>query len=114
MTPRAVLAWCGSCESSSARIRYFFSDTEPRLVGRPLDSVTERQARPRILREQEVAVEVDVVAQARDLRGRSDSEPRLDHAAEHDTEVERARSVRDPNGLTDATGLRELDVDTVR
>ena len=55
-----------------------------------------------------------MVAQARDLRGRSDPETRLDHAAEHDTEVERPRSVRDPHGLTDSTGLRELDVDTVR
>ena len=40
--------------------------------------------------EQQVAVEVDVVAQARDLRARRDREARLVHAAEHHPEPERA------------------------
>ena len=37
-------------------------DTESRLVGGKLDAVDELHARPRVVREQEVAVEVDVVA----------------------------------------------------
>ena len=84
------------------------------MVGGPLDSVVELHAGPRVFGEQEVAVEVDVVAQARDLCGSCDAETRLDHAAEHDAEVERARRVCHAHGLADAAGLRELDVDAVR
>src|SRR5438093_4602636 len=113
MTPRAVLAWCGSCENSSARIRYFFSDTESGVVGGPLNSVAELDARPRVFRKQQVAVEIDVGAEARDLRGRGDAEARFDHAAEHDAEVERARRVCHAYRLADAPRLRELDVDAV-
>ena len=65
-------------------------------------------------REQDVAVQVDVVEEARDLRARGDPEARLDHAAEHAAEPERAGSVHHPNGLTDPARLRELDVDPVR
>src|SRR6266516_215724 len=114
MTPRAVLAWCGSCENSSARIRYFFSDTESWLVGGPLDSLAELHTRPRILRKQDVAVKIDVGAEACDLRGRSDTETRLDHAAEHDAQVECARRVCHAYGFADTAGLCEFDVDAVR
>ena len=40
--------------------------------------------------------------------------PRLDHAAEHHAEAERARGVRHPHRLADPARLRELDVDPVR
>ena len=42
------------------------------------------------------------------------AEAGLDHAAEHDAEAERARSVRHPHRLADPARLRELDVDPVR
>src|SRR5215212_7778741 len=105
MTPRAVLPKCGSPLRPSARIRYRIPDTQPRLLRRNLHAVDELDARPRIVREQEVAVEVDVVAQRCDLRPRSDPEPRLDHAAEHHSEPERARGVNHPHRLADAAGL---------
>ena len=43
-----------------------------------------------------------------------DPEARLDHAAEHHAEPERARGVRHPHRLADPARLRELDVDAVR
>jgi len=72
------------------------------LVGRPLDSIAELDTRPRVVRKQEVAVEVDVGAEARDLSSCGDAETGLDHAAEHDPEVERARCVRHAYCLADA------------
>ena len=90
------------------------ADAQTRLLGRQLDAVDELDPRPRILREEQVAVEVDVVAEARDLRGGGDAETGLDHAAEHDAEAERAGRVRHPHRFADAAGLRELDVDPVR
>src|SRR5438552_19074111 len=88
-------------------------DTEPRLVRCELDAVHERDARPRVVREQEVAVEVDVVEEGRDLRAGRDAEPRLDHAAEHAAEPERARGVHPSYRLADPRGLRELAVGPV-
>src|SRR5438132_935639 len=64
--------------------------SESWLIGRQLDAVDERHARPRVVREQEVPVEVDVVEERCDLRRGGDAEPRLDHAAEHAAESERA------------------------
>src|SRR5437763_6019885 len=81
---------------------------------RSLDAVDEIDAWPRIVGEQEIAVEVDVVHQACDLRAGGDPQARLDHAAEHQPEVERACGVRHPHRFADAAGLRELDVDAVR
>ena len=43
--------------------------------------------------DQQVAVEVDVVHERRELGRRRDAELRLDHAAEHDAQAERARRV---------------------
>src|SRR6266496_6473072 len=114
MTPRAVLPKCGSPLFPSARTRYRVLDTESRGLGWKLDAVDELDARPRVLGEQEVAVEVDVIAEGRHLRARCDAETRLDHAAEHDAEPEGPRRVRHANGLADAARLRELDVDAVR
>src|SRR5512143_3074521 len=115
MTPRAVLPKCGSADLPSARIRTLrLLDTETWSLRGELDAVDELDARPRVVREQEVAVEVDVVAQARDLRAGRDAEARLDHAAEHDAEPERPRRVRHLDRLADATGLRQLQVDAVR
>ena len=68
----------------------------------------------RVLGEQEVAVEVDVVAERRNDAAGSDADARLDHAAEHHAETERARGVRHPDRLADPARLRELDVDAVR
>src|SRR2546423_4809126 len=103
-----------SWENASARIRYFFSDTESGLVCGNLGTVEKGDAGPGIVRQQEVAVEVDVITERRDLRGRCNAEAGLDHAAEHDAEPERTRGVSHPDCLADATGLRELDVDAVR
>src|SRR5512132_1846805 len=114
MTPRAVLPKCGSPDLPSARTRYRVRDTEPRGVGRKLDAVDEFDARPRIVGEQEVAVEVDVIAERRDVRARRDAEAGLDHAAEHHAEAEGARGVCHADGLADAARLRKLDVDSVR
>ena len=55
----------------------------------------ELDARPRVVAQQEVPVEVDVVAQARDLRPGSDREARLVHAAEHDSEPQSTGDVGD-------------------
>src|SRR6266498_2330617 len=85
MTPRAVLPKCGSPDFPSARIRYRLSDTQSRCVGWRLDPVDEVDTRPRIVGDQDVAVE-----------------------------VERVRRVRHADRLADAAGLRELDVDPVR
>ena len=63
---------------------------------------------------QNVAVEVDVVEEARDVRARSDPEARLDHAAEHAAETESARGVHHSHRFADAARLRELDVDAMR
>src|SRR5580765_4716177 len=114
MTPRAVLPWCGSPLLPSARTRYFVSDTESRGRRRKLDAVDERDARPRVVGEEQVAVEVDVVAERREVRAGGDAESRLDHAAEHHAESERARGVRHSDRLADPTRLVQLDVDPVR
>src|SRR6266508_644144 len=114
MTPRAVLPKCGSPDFPSARIRYRLSYTQSRCVGWRLDPVDEVDTRPRIVGDQDVAVEVDVVAERRHVRAGGDAEAGLDHAAEHDAEAERARRVRHAHALADAAGLRELDVDPVR
>jgi hypothetical protein len=67
-----------------------------------LNAVHELDPFPRVVGKEEVAVEIDVIAQTRDLAGRGNSEARLDHAAEHDAEAERARRVSHPDGLPDA------------
>src|SRR4029450_5095430 len=71
-------------------------------------------SRPRIVRQQKIPVEIDVVAEARDLGGRRDAEARFAHAAEHYPQTERACGVRHTDRLTNAARLRELDVDAVR
>ncbi len=75
---------------------------------------TELDARPRVLAQQQVAVEVDVVAERRDAAARRDPEPGLEHAAEHHAHAQRAGGVDDANRLADAARLRELDVDAMR
>src|SRR6476660_5065323 len=102
MTPRAVFPWCGSPECPSAsRTSLRSRDTEPRPVGGKLDSARERHAGPRVVREKQVAVEVDVIAEARDLRGRRDGEAGLDHAPEHHAEPERAGGARHADRFAD-------------
>jgi hypothetical protein len=66
-----------------------------------LNAVHELDPFPRVVRKEEVAVEIDVIAQARDLASRGDPKTRFDHAAEHDAEAERACSVGHPDGLPD-------------
>ena len=85
--------------------RYRFSrrDTESGSIGRELDAVAELDARPRVFEQEQVAVEVDEVAEARDLGAGGDAESGLGHAAEHDAEAEPASGVRHPHGLADAT-----------
>ena len=78
-----------------------------------LNAILELDPGPRIVREQEVAVEVDVVAERRDVGAGRDAEPGLDHAAEHHAQVERACRVRHADRFADPAGLRELDVDPV-
>src|ERR1700750_1073206 len=108
MTPRAVLPKCGSPERPSARTSSLRRRTaEPRPVGWELDAVDEFDAGPRIVGEQEIAVEVDVIHEARDLRAGSDPETRLDHAPEHDAETERTRRMHHAHRLADPACLRE-------
>src|SRR3954453_12607276 len=115
MTPRAVFPQCGSPERPSARTRYrFCMDSEAGRGRRKLAAVDQLDARAGISGEEEIAIEVDVVADARDLARGPDPEARLDHAAEHDAEIERPRCMRHPNSLAEAAGLGELDVDAVR
>src|SRR3954470_13829040 len=115
MTPRAVLPWCGSPERPSARTSNRRGlRAEAGAVCGELDTVHESNARRRILGEQEVAVEVDVVAEARDRRTRSDPEAGLDHAPEHHAEAQGPRGGGDLHRLADPAGLRELDVHAVR
>src|SRR4051794_37483331 len=96
------------------RYRLTGCDTESWLVGRELNAVAELDPRPGVVDDEQVAVEVDEVAEARDLSPGRDAEARLGHAAEHDAEPEGARRVGHPDRLADASGLRELDVDPVR
>ena len=55
-----------------------------------------------------------MVAERCDDAPGGDPEPRLDHAAEHHTEPERAGCVRHPDRLADPARLGQLDVDPVR
>src|SRR5579864_7547878 len=110
--PRMVFPYSGSPDEPSASSRYRV-DTESRFLWWELDAVDERDPRPRVVREQEVAVEVDVVEQRRDLRSGRDAQSRLDHAAEHAAETERAGGVHHPYRFADPARLGELDVDPV-
>src|SRR5712692_1852875 len=114
MTPRAVLPKCGSPLRPSARTRYLVFDTEPWCVRGKLNAVHELDAGPRILGQQQVAVEVDVLAEARHRHAGCDPEARLDHAAEHHAETERTRRVGHADALADPARLRQLDIDPVR
>ena len=79
-----------------------------------LDAVHEHRPRSRVAGEEQVAVQVDVVAERRHRAPGGDAETGLDHATEHHAEPERARRVGHPDRLSDSAGLRELDVDAVR
>src|SRR6266542_6579776 len=95
-------------------MRYRFSDTQPGRVWGKLDAVDELHTGPRVLGQEQVAVEVDVVEEARDLRAGGHRETGFVHAAEHQAEPERAAGVRDPHRLADAAGLREFQGQPVR
>src|SRR3954452_12237152 len=115
MTPRAVLPKCASAERPSARISSRRADdAEAGPVCGSLDTAGEFNTGPRVGGEQEVDIEVDVVAEARDLRAGGDAEGGLHHAPEHDPEPERAGAVRHPHRLADPARLGELDHDAVR
>src|SRR2546423_5563636 len=90
------------------------SNAEAWPVRRALHAVDELDAGPRVLGEQQVAVEVDVIHQARDVRAGCDAETGLDHAAEHHAEPERTSGVGHAHRLADAARLCKLDVDAVR
>src|SRR6266545_2022838 len=94
-------------------MRYRLSDTQARFVGGKLDAVDELHSWPRVIREEQVAVEIDVVAEACDLRCGCDSESGLEHAAEHHAQVQCTRRVRHADRLANPPRLRELDVDPV-
>ena len=55
-----------------------------------------------------------MVAERRDTAPGGDAEARLDHAAEHHAETERAGRMGDADRLPDAARLGELDVHAVR
>src|SRR6185295_12341268 len=114
-TPRAVLPKCGSPERPSARIRSLRGRDAKSGSGRgKLHAVGECDAGPRVVGEQEVAVEVDVIHERGDVGAGGDAEAGLDHAAEHHAQSERPCRSDHPNRLADAARLRELDVDPVR
>ena len=50
-------------------------NAEPRPIGRKLHAVDEVDARPWVVGEEQVPVEVDVIHEARDVRARRDPEP---------------------------------------
>ena len=75
---------------------------EAGLLGRNLNAVEEANALPGVLGEEEVAIQVDVVAEARHLARSRDPEPGLEHATEHDAEPEPAGRVHHTDGLPDA------------
>src|SRR5215211_7537395 len=95
-------------------MRYRFADTQAGVVGGKLYAVHELYAGPRVLRQEQVPVEVDVVEEARHLRARRNRQARLVHAAEHEPQPERATGMGEPNGLTDPARLGELDRQPVR
>ena len=65
--------------------------SQGRAPRRNLHAVAELRPGRGIVGEQQVAVEVDVVAERRHGAARGDAQPRLDHAAEHHAEPERPR-----------------------
>src|SRR5207244_8708465 len=92
--PRAAWPQCGSPECPSARIKSLRGrDTESRPLGGQLHAVAELDTGERVLGEEQIAVEVDVGHEARDVRAGGDAETRLDHAPEHHPEGERRRRV---------------------
>ena len=111
---RLAVVRVGAEALSEDQVASFVGHRVPRARGWKLDAVDEPHARPRIVRDEDVAVEVDVVEQRRDVRAGSDAETGLDHAAEHAAEAERARGMRHAHSLANAARLRELDVDPVR
>src|SRR3954452_16515663 len=80
----------------------------------PLDATGEFNTGPRVEREQQVAVQVDVIAEARDLRGGGGPETGLHPAGEDHAQAEGAGRVHHPYGLANAARLRELDRHAVR
>src|SRR3954451_2692682 len=112
MTPLAVLPKCGSPERPSARTSNLRGcDAKTGSSRRELHAVRERDTGPRVVGEQEVAVEVDVIHQRRDVCAGGDAEPRFDHAAEHDAEPECTRGRDHAHGFANTARLCELDVD---
>src|SRR6187397_3053504 len=89
-------------------------DAEPRLERWHLDPVDELDAGPRVLAEEDVPVQVDVIAEWRDTTARSDAEPGLEHAAEHHAHAQGTCCMHHPDRLPDPARLGELDVDAVR
>ena len=77
------------------------ADTEPRPLPRGCTPSTNATPGTGIVGEQEVPVEVDVITERGHQAAGGDPEPRLDHAAEHHAEPERARGVGDANRLPD-------------
>ena len=75
--------------------------------------VLEAEALRRIVRDEQVPVEIDEVAERRELPGGGDAERALDHAAEHHDEPERPRGVHHAHGFADAARLGQLEVDAV-
>ena len=56
-------------------------NSEARRVRRELHALAKLDSLPRVVGEKEVAVEIDMVAEARDLTGGRDAEARLDRVA---------------------------------
>ena len=114
MPPACSVHSAERCQTVQIRCGEASRTPRPGLGVGNLDAVAKLDARPGIVRQEEVAVEIDVVAQRRDAAAGGDRQARLDHAAEHDAEPERARSVHHPDRFPDPARLGELDVDAVR
>src|SRR4051794_21118360 len=85
-----------------------------RAVAQHQPAVAQAEPGERRGRDQQVAVEIDVVGERAELRGGGDAELGLDHAAEHHPQPECARRVDHPQRLVDPAALGELDHDPVR
>src|SRR5690606_31559185 len=76
-------------------------------------AVLDGVAHERVVFDQQVAVEVDVVGQRREVRGRGDAERRLDRAPDHDLQVTGSGDLDGLAGGGNSPALHQLDVDPV-
>ena len=113
--PRESIRFRRSCNAAKTgnSCRYRGSNAESRRRRNRNATAVDRRADIRVVGEQRGAVEVGVVEQRREVRGRGDAEARLDHAAGHHEHAVRARRRDHLQRLAQSAALGKLDVDAV-